>query len=197
MLSRIFTKLIFALDIIRYSKDANSLRYKMMKNNSKLKKPQEITYDKLENIYIGKNVLIHPNCILRILNGCHLYIGDDTQIGYYSHIAGKNNNIIIKKNVLIADRVFISTENYHYENINKPIKNQGFTSKGDIVIDDDCWIGIGSSILSGVRIGKHSIIGANSVVTNDVTPYSIAVGNPARIIKKYDFKEKKWLRIKE
>jgi len=135
------------------------------------------------------------NSILRILFDCKLYVGENTYIGAYSHIAGTKDNIIIGKNVQIADRVFITTVDYKYDDIAKPILSQGFASKGDVVIGDECWIGIGSTILSGVKIGKHSIIGANSLVTKNISPYSLAVGNPAHIIKKYDFKAKKWLRV--
>jgi len=57
-------------------------------------------------------------------------------------------------------------------------------SKGDIIIEDDVWIGSNSVILSGVKIGRGSIIGAGSVVTKNIPAYSIAVGNPAKVIKK-------------
>lgn len=56
-------------------------------------------------------------------------------------------------------------------------------SKGDIIVDDDVWIGYGATILSGVHIGQGAIIGACSVITKDVPPYAIVGGNPAKIIK--------------
>ena len=56
-------------------------------------------------------------------------------------------------------------------------------SKGDIIIDDDVWIGYGAIILSGVHIGQGAVIAAGSIVTKDIPPYAIAAGNPARIIK--------------
>lgn len=57
------------------------------------------------------------------------------------------------------------------------------TSKGDIIVEDDVWIGYGSIILSGVRIGQGAVIGAGSIVTKDVPPYSIVCGNPAKVVK--------------
>lgn len=175
----------------------NILKFKLRFKESAIIWPLEIKFSNLNNIHISKNVVINHNLILRILDDCKLYIGKNTYIGSYSHIAGTKNKIIIGKDVLIADRVFISTVDYKYENINKPIKCQGFISRGDVIISDECWIGIGSSILSGIKIGKHSIIGANSVVTHNIPPYSVAVGVPARVIKKYNFNKKSWLSINE
>ena len=185
-------------DILNFlSKLKNYYKFKNRFNNAVIKYPIEITFSDICNINISKKVAIYSNFVLRILNNCKLFIGEGTYIGPNCHIAGTKNNIKIGKNVIIADRTFISTTDYRYEDITKPILSQGFISKGDIIIGDECWIGVGSSILSGVKIGKHSIIGSNSVVTHDIPPYSVAVGNPARVIKRYDFKAKKWLSVKE
>lgn len=56
-------------------------------------------------------------------------------------------------------------------------------SKGQVVVEDDVWIGAGAIILSGVRVGKGAVVGAGAVVAKDIPPYSIAVGNPARVVK--------------
>lgn len=69
-----------------------------------------------------------------------------------------------------------------------PIREQGVTREG-IIIEDDCWLGSGVKVLDGVTIGKGCVIGANSVVTKDIPPYSVAVGAPARVIKKRGEKE--------
>lgn len=171
------------------------LRLKIRFRNSVTRNPLEISFSNLNNIHISDNVVIDTNSILRILNNCHLFIGEGTYIGPYCHISGTKNNIVIGREVLIADRVFISTTHHRYDDITKPVLRQGFMSRGDVTIGDECWIGIGSCILTGVKIGKHSIIGANSVVTHDIPSYSVAVGNPARIIKRYDFRKKRWLSV--
>ena len=80
----------------------------------------------------------------------------------------------------------ISTFPFHVK-VLKDLKHEA-CSKGDIIIEDDVWIGFRSTILSGVTVGKGSVIGAGSVVTKDVAPYSIVAGNPARLIK-YRFSE--------
>ena len=173
----------------------NILRLKMRFRNSVIRNPLEISFSNLNNVNISDNVVINPNCVIRIIGNCHLYIGEGTIIDSHCHISGAQNKIVIGKEVGISERVFISTTDHRYDDITKPIKSQGFISRGDVVIDDECWIGIGSSILSGVNIGKHSVIGANSVVTQDISPYSVAVGNPARVIRRYDQSEKRWVRV--
>ena len=72
--------------------------------------------------------------------------------------------------------------------------NQELTGKG-VCIDEGSWIGEKVCILPGVTIGKKCIIGAGSVVTKDVPDYCIACGNPAKVIKKYDFDEHRWIRV--
>ena len=73
--------------------------------------------------------------------------------------------------------------------------SQKLISKGPIIIEDDCWLGFESEILSGVHIGKHSIVAARAVVTHDVPPYCMVAGNPAKIIKKYNFETRRWERV--
>lgn len=121
-------------------------------------------------------------------------IGKGTQIGPYNAIAAINK-ILIGNNVLFGPYVHISDHSHMYQDITKPIMHQPAFSKGPIIIEDDCWLGFGCHILSGVTIGKHSVIGANSVVTKKVPPYSVAAGMPAKIIKKYNFNTEKWERV--
>ena len=189
---------LFSKDILNFlSKIKNYYKLKNKFKGSLIKYPIEIKFSDINNIHISKNVVISSNVVLRILNTCKLFIGEGTYIGPNCHIAGTKNNIKIGRDVLISDRVFISTTEHRYEDVTKPINQQGFISKGDIVIDDECLMGIGSVILTGVKIGKHSIIGANSVVTHSIPSYSVAVGNPASVIKRYSSKQKKWLRVKQ
>lgn len=72
----------------------------------------------------------------------------------------------------------------------KKLSNNGY-----VIIDNNCWIGEHCSILPNVKIGRGSVVGANSVVTKDVPQFSIVAGVPAMIIKKYDHKRKKWVKI--
>lgn len=113
-----------------------------------------------------------------------LQIGDCTEIGAFAHITCINK-VSIGSNVLIGKFVTI-TDNSHGSNtfveLDVPPSKRELYSKGEVVIDDNVWIGDKVTILPNIKIGKGSIIGANSVVTKDVPPFVIACGNPLRII---------------
>ena len=124
-------------------------------------------------------------------------IGKNVQLNDYVHIAGINN-VSIGDNVLIASRVFISDHNHgNYSSPGKQSKpeeipkNRPLFAKS-ILIESNVWIGEGAFILPGVKIGFGSIIAAGAVVTKDIPRSSIAAGNPAKIIKKYNSKTQKW-----
>lgn len=122
-----------------------------------------------------------------------MVISEGTVIGHFAHIIALHS-VIIEKNVLIADKVFITDCTHNYENINIPIIKQGVSILGDVVIGEGSWIGENVSIL-GSKVGKHCIIGANSVVKRDIPDYSIAVGVPAKVVKKYNFDTNMWEKV--
>ena len=124
-----------------------------------------------------------------------IIIGDGTWIGIRNSFACIDK-IEVGKNVLFAGYVHITDHSHGYENIEEPITWQKLISKGPVIIEDDCWLGFGCEILSGVHIGKHAIVAARAVVTRDVPPYSIVAGNPAKILKQYNFESKQWERVK-
>lgn len=125
-----------------------------------------------------------------------IIIGDGTWVGKHCSMAAIDR-VEIGKNVLFAGYVHITDHSHGYEDITKPINPQPLISKGPVVIEDDCWLGFSSEILSGVHIGKHSVVAARAVVTKDVPPYSIVAGNPARIVKQYNFDTHKWESVKK
>jgi acetyltransferase-like isoleucine patch superfamily enzyme len=128
--------------------------------------------------------------------GTVISIGKDVQINDYVHISGVKR-IFIGDNVLMASKIFISDlnhGNYSGESQDDPhvvVAKRALHSK-DVIIEENVWIGESCSILPGTTIGKCSIIGANSVVSKSIPAYSIAVGNPARVVKSYDFSTRKW-----
>ena len=131
----------------------------------------------------GRNVNIKRGAFFGL--GRDIEIGNNSDIGLNAHIAriGGGGELIIGDNVMIAPEVVILTLGHCYNDINTPINRQGdFASK--VIIENDVWIGIRSIILQGVRIGEGAIVGAGAVVTNDVPPWTIVGGVPAKILKR-------------
>jgi acetyltransferase-like isoleucine patch superfamily enzyme len=156
-----------------------------------------------KNIQFGKGLTTGYHCRIEthsVNKEKVLTIGENVQFNDFVHIAAKQS-VIIGDNVLIASKVFISDISHGFYKGNDldsdpkvDPKKRELTSS-PVVISENVWIGESASILAGVRIGKASVIGANSVVTKDIPDYSIAVGNPAKVIKKYNFNTKHWEKL--
>jgi acetyltransferase-like isoleucine patch superfamily enzyme len=155
---------------------------------------------KIEN---GKNILIANNVLIGYKswlaaspltgeNECILEIGEGCSIGNFNHIYA-TKRIILEKNVLTADKVYISDNLHGYKNVNLPIIKQAIVQNSIVIIGEGSWIGENVCVL-GVKIGRNSVIGANSVVTKDIPDYCVAVGSPAKIIKRYCFDTNEWLK---
>lgn len=98
----------------------------------------------------------------------------------------------IKRNVTLSSNIFITDVAHEYRSIEEgSILKQNLLT-GKTIIDEEAFLGIGVRIIKAVHIGKHAVIGANAVVTKDIPAYCVAVGIPAKIIKRYDPKTKKW-----
>jgi len=140
-----------------------------------------------KGIHVGDKVTIGSYAIIRPSNlyggevGVGLKIGNNSSIGPYCYI-GCSGYIEIGDNVMISPRVSIYAENHVFTDVSVPMIDQGVT-RSFVIVEDDCWIASHSVILAGVRIGKGSVVGAGSIVTKDVPPYSVVAGNPARVIK--------------
>lgn len=158
-------------------------------------KPFGYFFTGTQYIAIGDNVIIGGGVQLTAwdIHGKHSFmptitIGDGTNLGSNNHISAINEirigkNVLTGKNVLITDN---SHGNVSSKELNIPPSKRTLYSKGKVIIEDNVWIGEKATILPNVRIGKSSIIGANSVVTKDIPPYCVACGNPARIIKQFN-----------
>lgn len=155
---------------------------------------QPLRLKNVKYIEIGNGVTVNKFIFFftypHLNNQTKIIIGDNSVIGHFNHITAVNS-VRIGKNVLTGDKVHISDNTHSYEDVTVPILKQVASSKGEVVIGDDSWIGENVSILS-CKIGKHCIIGANSVVNRDVPDFSIAVGAPAKVIKQYNFDKKEW-----
>ncbi|WP_367896806.1 acyltransferase [Enterobacter vonholyi] len=148
-------------------------------------------------IEVGERVVIQPGLwALALKNDNHnpiLNIGDNVYIGRFLHIVSVRR-VIIEKDVLIADKVYISDNLHEYKDIQTPISQQPVIFKDDVVIKEGAWIGENVSII-GACIGRNSVVAANSVVTKDIPDYSVCAGVPAKVIKKYCFERNEWISI--
>lgn len=153
-----------------------------------------------KNIYIGKNVTIgrysrlsaydggEPQNLIKIEDSC--YIGQ-----MFSALSGGGGDLIIKNHTLIASYVTICSENHSINpECGKAYGSQALSGKNTI-IGEYCWIGEKVIILPGVEIGDWCVIGAGSCVTTSIPSYSIAVGNPAKVIKTYNFEKHQWVKV--
>lgn len=166
---------------------------------------------------IGKNFIVGRGLIVNGKRKERITIGDNVTIGRYSRLGNTSNygsgiaildgsmignfftaidgDITVGKKCLIASYVTIVAANHKLD----PTIEKGYSNPNldynPVVIGDECWIGERVVILPGVTIGNRSIIGAGSVVSKSVPPYCMAVGNPARIIKRFNQNTHQWERI--
>lgn len=172
-----------------------SLFFEVIGIGSLIIRPLKI--DNPSNIVIGNGVTINKFswlfCVRNDIKKPKIIIEDGTQIGHFSHIVAEKK-VHIGKEVLIADKVYISDNNHEYKDVNISIMKQGIAFKKEVYIGDGTWIGENASIL-GAKIGKHSIVGSNSVVLDDIGDYCIAVGSPAKVIKRFCFEKNEWIKV--
>lgn len=137
-------------------------------------------------IIVGDDVSIHKNAILAThSNDARLEIGNGVVVGEYCHITALNN-ITIADGVLMGKKCLISDNNHGKigkEEIMLPPNQRKIISKGKVYIGRNAWLGDNVVVLPGVYIGEGCIIGASSVVTKSIPPYTVCAGNPAKIIK--------------
>lgn len=142
------------------------------------------------NFYMAENSTIEDfSCVNNALGD--VYLGKRSRIGIGNTVIGP---VKIGNDVNMAQNIVLSGLNHGYMDISIPPREQPCTTD-EIVIGDNCWIGANVVVTSGVKIGRHSVIAAGSVVINDVEPFSVVVGNPGRVVKKYDFETKNWIKI--
>jgi maltose O-acetyltransferase len=126
----------------------------------------------------GKNINVEQGAFFGM--GEKVALGDNSNIGQNAQLLGP---VSIGANVMMGPEVLIFTNNHCFERTDVPMIDQGLSEVLPVKIEDDVWIGARVIILPGVTIGSGSIIGAGSIVTKSVPPFSIAAGNPAKVIK--------------
>lgn len=145
-------------------------------------------------ISIGQNSVVQRGGWLLALkidkNEPVLSIGENCAIGDFCHIVSVRQ-VVLENDVLLANNVYISDNLHDYESITIPVKDQLVKFKKEVVLKSGCWIGENVCII-GACIGRNSVVGANSVVTSDIGDYCVAVGSPARVIKRFDLDSGNW-----
>ncbi|MGH9032968.1 MAG: acyltransferase [Acidimicrobiia bacterium] len=141
-------------------------------------------------IHIGDRVVIHEHAWLSVVAAVEgsepkLVIGDGTSIDRLCHVACIGQ-IEIGRDVLIGERVLIGDTYHGYEDVSRPIIEQPMVDPEKVTIGDGAFLGLAAVILKGVTIGERAYVGAGAVVTSDVPARTVVVGNPARVVKRYD-----------
>ena len=141
-------------------------------------------------VEFGERVHIYGDTYIQTGSGGRIKIGNNTHIHPRCQFSAYKANISIGAEVQIAIGCAFYPYNHGIEP-GKLIQEQPLYSKGDIIVGDDAWLGFGVIVLDGVHIGKGAVVGAGSVVTNDIPEGGVAVGIPARVVKMRDAISKK------
>lgn len=152
-----------------------------------------LKFSETGTVFIGNKTVIANQAWLmgnQKETGITLRIGNEVRIGHFAHIIARKK-VVIEDNVLIADRVYITDCNHKYQNVNLPIMLQDISIEGTVRIGADSWLGENVCVI-GAKIGRHCVIGANAVVNRDIPDYSVAVGIPAKVVKKYNHVTGEW-----
>jgi acetyltransferase-like isoleucine patch superfamily enzyme len=183
--------------------------------NLRIEKPRRVLCE-AERVFVGDDVWIGPGSLLMTIEEYpstpmrhperparfkqvfdpRITIGNRvTSTG--SLTISAMQEITIEDDVMLASNVFICDGLHGFENADEPYRYQKMGRIAPIKIKRGCWVGQNVVIMPGVTIGELSIVGANSVVTRSIPPRSIAVGAPARVIKKWDESARKWIPVVE
>ena len=166
-------------------------------NGSIIVPPARVTMP--EAIEIGDGVVIHEHAWISVVGAVEghvpkLMIGDGTHIDRLCHIACVGT-IEIQDQVLMGERVLIGDTFHEYEDVTTPVIGQPMAPPEKITVERGSYIGLGAMLMPGVTVGEQAYVGAGALVTADVPPRTVAVGNPARMMKRYDDERATWVDV--
>jgi len=176
---------------------------------------------KYQRICVGKNSFVDNT--VQVFGWNNTLIGENTSVGEGSVLIVNNRTTTSEKKIVIGDKCIIGRNNFfsagnsirlreyvmttygcrflganhHFNDPSQPYILTGVSNENDIYIGVNCWIGFGVTVIGNVRIGHGSVIGADSLISKDVPPFSVVIGNPQRIIRRYDFNKKEWRKVSE
>lgn len=133
-------------------------------------------------IELEPRVFLGRGSILTARDGA-IRIGEQSNISSQCRLGIENGTIAIGRQVLIAAFTYVGGGRHRIDRTDVPIMEQGGAARGGVTIEDDVWIGAGAMVMDGVRIGKGAVIGARSLVTQDIPPMSVAYGSPAQVVR--------------
>ena len=154
----------------------------------------------LSGISLGAGVVIHRDCWIHVISGHgdeaspKIVIKSHAGIGMGATISAVRQ-VVIGEYVMLARNVYISDHAHSFQNRGAPISQQGINGIAPVSIGRSAWLGQNVVVLPGVTIGEHCVIGANSVVNSAIPDFSVAVGAPARVIKRYNREADAWERV--
>ncbi len=135
---------------------------------------------------VGEGTLFEPNVWLTAPGDARIRIGAGCFLNIGVMVAAMEL-VEIGDHCMFANGCFVTDSSHRFGDPEQPVTWQGFASKGPTRIGDNVWCGANVVVTSGVTIGERCVIGANSVVTRDIPPRSIAAGSPAQVLKEIDY----------
>jgi len=138
---------------------------------------------------LGEHALLEPGVWLTAPAPARIRIGSGTFLNLGVMVAAMDL-VEIGDHCMLANGCFVTDSNHRFDDPDMPVPWQGFTSRGPTRIGDNVWLGANVVVTSGVTIGERCVVGANSVVTADLPPFSVAVGAPARVVRTITYGER-------
>jgi acetyltransferase-like isoleucine patch superfamily enzyme len=135
---------------------------------------------------VGEGTLFEPDVWITAPGAARVRIGAGSFLNLGVMVAS-HELVEIGDHCMFANGCFVSDASHRFDDRNVPVTWQGFTSKGPTRVGDNVWCGTNVVVTTGVTIGERCVIGANSVVTHDLPPYSVAAGSPARVIRTVEY----------
>lgn len=135
---------------------------------------------------VGEGALLEPGVWLTAPSPGRIRIGAGTFLNLGVMVAAVEL-VEIGAHCMLANGCFVTDGSHRFDDVARPVTWQGFTTKGATRVGDNVWCGANVVITSGVTVGERCVIGANSVVTTDLPPFSIAAGAPARVLKRIEY----------
>ncbi len=131
---------------------------------------------------VGEHVLLEPGVWITAPGDARVRIGTGTFLNLGVMVASLEL-VEIGDHCMLANGCYVTDSSHRFDDPDRPVPWQGFTSKGPTRIGDNVWCGVNVVVTSGVTVGERCVIGANSVVTSDIPPFSVAAGVPARVLR--------------